>query len=171
MKYHVDSLQIDENRILGHYLPDSTSSKSTQLNNPDLDNYFQVFMVKMVKDRIVDAAEFEDSYQEFQQSAPEDRWEEAKANLPGIYDGLPIGEPLTVKSYRVDQDSYCRVMIIKYDDRKHPLIVFANGMRLKNKFVLLAYNKSYLQSESLEEGQSRSERIVKAFLNANPNSL
>jgi|GEM_PF-4034185 len=170
VKHLADSLMASDNQTLGYYLPEAVHRKGNQFRDEDYDNYISVFTVKKLKEFDFNQVFFDAFVKELELFSIGDNWEETKARNPEILDNMHFDKPIQLNSYRFDQNSYVQVYLFKDQNRPHPLIIYSNWLRLRDRLIVVTYNKYYLSEESLAKGQSQSGRIVKTFLTANPNS-
>lgn len=162
-----DSFEIDENQILGYYLPDTIYNRLDSLYQLSYDNYFKFYTNKALKDQKITRQDFEGVVNLIQEDFVLEQWDQIEDKTLEKFQDMPFNKPQSVKNYNLDQNAHVLIMMINYENNDYPMLSFLNTLYVKDKLLWMAYYKNYKSENSIREGKSQNDRIVKAFLDLN----
>lgn len=154
-----DLFSYDNNIILGLYLSKENYLAINNFENEPLDDYFKVYALKQFEGIEISELEFDELIEYSKGNFIEKSWEEVKDKvLSGTID-ISIGQPVTIETYKPNEDIITTVLLIKMISGVEERIAVCtlNMVRLKNSLIYYAYYKNYTSAKTLEKVKAKSD--------------
>ncbi len=170
VKALADATEAPENEVLGYYLDDATFASVDSLGNFAFDNYLKVYSTDALARLPTDPAMVGEMYEAVGAAFAEGGGQAVKEAVDKLDLGVPVGVPVKVKSYRLDERSFTYVLLIDYGDESMGTRTVAstvNGLLLNRRLVWMAYYLNYEGVATIDRLEATNKQLVGILLAEN----
>ena len=170
IKVLADATEIPMNTILGYYLNNKAYAEMDSTGLQGLSDYFKIYATLELKDYTADQALLDNMKEVVSNSFNGNTWDMVKDEIDKLDFEMELGAPTLVKTYKLNDNSFTCVLLIKYEipDSEAITVAFTiNGMLLNERLVWMAYYMEYENEETLNVLQINSNKNLEKLLSAN----
>jgi hypothetical protein len=155
---------------LGYYLPDKVFKNLDKLSGFQPNDFINVYATKKFKwyeadNRILNV--FDTS---FNKNYVSKNWNTIKDNVENNWEGVDLGKPILLESYKLNDISRSYVMLASYSREgtaKHVVVMNLHAMIIKKRIIWFSYYLEYDGEESLSNAKEKGNLFLLRMLEVN----
>lgn len=170
VKERADATEAPTNTVLGYYICDSNYVHIDNLENTDLNNFFKVYGTNAISQIDTDTSYLNEIEGLFNGNFFDEKWEDIGDEIEGLLDNVTVGVPKGIETYKLSDDSFTSIMLIKYNVEGYgsfTMSMACSGMIINKRIIWLAYYLLYEDKSTIDMLKKNNETIINAFLESN----
>jgi hypothetical protein len=169
VKQLADATEVEINSVLGFYLNNEIYAKKDSLGLITFDDYFKVYGTKEIQFLPAGKEVLDEMSQVMSGIFISKNWEELLELIDELGIDVEVGVPIVVENYRINEESFTMVLLIKYElqgEESYTLATTVNGYLSNNRLIWMAYYRNYVNTETIDILKSKSNEILLALIEA-----
>ena len=169
VKALADATEVESNIVLGFYLNNETYAKRDSLGLISFDDYFKIYATKSIQDLKADHALLDELIKQLSGNFMSQNWDEISEEIEELDLDMEIGTPIVVDNYRLNDDSFSMIMIVKYQFEgmePYTMAMTINGFIQNERLLWMAYYRNYENKKTIKTLKSRSDSILEQIIAA-----
>lgn len=172
IKTIADLTEVDKNKVLGYYINDADHADKEAFGNGTADDFFKVYGTKAIEHLPADESALSQMESLLKSNFIVESWDKITDEIGdlSIGDFIEVGKPKLINNYRLNDESFSCVMLIRYNVEgiePYTMAMTMNGLLLNERLVWLAYYQLYEGESTIQKLQERNNFIVNSILKSN----